>query len=145
MMNDDLVAVGGDFHPQRLIKAYENGIFPWFIDEYNHIHWYSPNKRMVLYPDDFKVSKSLKRTLKNKGFIIKSNENFKEVIKNCSTIKRKHEDETWIDDNFIQAYTNLYKLGYAFSIEYYLDEKLVGGLYGLLINDVFFVVNPCFH
>lgn len=137
MMNDDLVAVGGDFHPQRLINAYENGLFPWFIDEYNHIHWYSPKKRMILYPNEFKVSKSLKRTLNNKGFVIKSNENFEEVIKNCSTIKRKHEDETWIDDNFIQAYTNLFKLGYAFSIECYLEEKLVGGLYGLLINDIF--------
>ncbi len=137
MMNNDLVAVGGDFHPQRIINAYENGIFPWFIDEYNHIHWYSPKKRMVLFPNEFKVSKSLRRTIKNKGFLIKSNENFEEVIKNCSTIKRKHEDDTWIDENFIQAYTNLYQLGYVFSIECYLENKLVGGLYGLLINDIF--------
>lgn len=137
MMNDDLVAIGGDFHPKRLIKAYENGIFPWFIDEYNHIHWYSPKKRMVLYPDEFKVSKSLQRTINNKGFVIKSNEKFEKVMRNCSTIKRKHEDETWIDDNFIWAYTNLFELGYAFSIECYLDEKLVGGLYGVLINDIF--------
>ena len=137
MMHDDLVAVGGDFHPQRLINAYENGIFPWFIDEYNHIHWYSPQKRMVLYPKEFKISKSLKKVIKNRGFEIKSNENFEEVIKNCSNIKRKHEDETWIDDNFIQAYTNLHNLGIAFSIECYLDNVLVGGLYGLLINNVF--------
>lgn len=67
MMDDDLVAVGGDFHPQRLINAYENGIFPWFIDEYNYIHWFSPKKRMVLYPDEMKVSKSLKRVIKIKG------------------------------------------------------------------------------
>ncbi len=137
MMGDDLVAIGGDFHPQRLINAYKNGIFPWFIDEYNHIHWYSPKQRMVLFPDEFKVSKSLKRVIKNKGFIVKTNENFEEVIKNCSTIKRKHEDETWIDDNFIIAYTNLYKLGYAHSIECYLDNKLIGGLYGVLIGDIF--------
>lgn len=137
MMKDDLVAVGGDFHPQRIINAYEQGIFPWFIDEYNHIHWYSPKKRMVLYPSEFKVSKSLKKTIKNRGFIIKSNENFENVIKNCSTIKRNHEDETWIDNNFIQAYTNLHKLGVAFSIECYLEDKLVGGLYGLLINNIF--------
>ena len=137
MINDDLVAVGGDFHPQRLINAYENGIFPWFIDEYNHIHWYSPQKRMVLYPNEFKISKSLKRTINNKGFIIKTNTNFEEVIRNCSNIKRKHEDETWIDENFIQAYTNLFELGFAYSIETYLEEKLVGGLYGLLINDIF--------
>ena len=137
MMNNDLVAVGGDFHPQRIINAYENGIFPWFIDEYNHIHWYSPKKRMVLFPEEFKVSKSLRRTINNKGFVIKSNENFEKVIKNCSTIKRKHEDETWIDDNFIWAYKNLYDLGYASSIETYLNEKLVGGLYGLFINNIF--------
>ena len=137
MMNDDLVAIGGDFHPQRLISAYKNGIFPWFIDEYNHIHWFSPQKRMVLYPDQFRLTKSLKRTIKNKGFVVKTNENFEEVIKNCSTIKRKHEDDTWIDENFIIAYTNLYKLGYAHSIETYLDGKLVGGLYGVLINNIF--------
>jgi leucyl/phenylalanyl-tRNA--protein transferase len=137
MMNDDLVAVGGDFHPQRLINAYENGIFPWFIDEYNHIHWFSPQKRMVLYPEKFKLTKSLKRTINNKGFVIKSNTCFEEVIKSCSNIKRKHEDDTWIDENFIIAYTNLHKLGIAHSIEVFMDEKLVGGLYGLVINNIF--------
>ncbi|RXJ69216.1 leucyl/phenylalanyl-tRNA--protein transferase [Halarcobacter ebronensis] len=137
MMKDDLVAVGGDFHPQRLINAYENGIFPWFIDDYNYIHWFSPKKRMVLFPKEFKLSKSLKRTINNKGYIVKTNENFEEVIRNCSNIKRKHEDETWIDENFIIAYTNLYKLDFAYSIECYLKEELVGGLYGLMINDIF--------
>lgn len=137
MMNNDLVAVGGDFHPQRLINAYENGLFPWFIDEYNHIHWFSPQQRMILYPEELKVSKSLKKTIKNKGFVVKSNENFEEVMKNCASIKRKHEDDTWIDKNFIAAYTNLHKLGYAYSIETYLNDELVGGLYGVLINDIF--------
>ena len=138
MMNDDLVAVGGDFHPQRLINAYENGIFPWFIDEYNHIHWFSPQKRMVLKPDEMKVSKSLKKSIKNKGFEIKSNTNFSSVVKECGQIKRKHEDETWIDENFIIAYTNLHHLGIAHSIECYLDGELIGGLYGVLINDKIF-------
>ena len=137
MMNNDLVAIGGDFHPQRLINAYEKGIFPWFIDEQNYIHWYSPNKRMVLYPEEFKVSKSLKKSINNKGFIIKSNENFGEIISNCANIKRKHEDETWISQEFIQAYTRLFELGYVFSIECYLEDELVGGLYGLLINNIF--------
>jgi len=137
MMDDDLVAIGGDFHPQRIINAYKNGIFPWFIDEYNHIHWFSPQNRMVLYPDQFRLTKSLKRTIKNKGFVVKTDENFEEVIKNCSTIKRKHEDDTWIDENFIIAYTNLYKLGYAHSIETYLNDQLVGGLYGVLIDNIF--------
>jgi len=137
MMNNDLVAIGGDFHPQRLINAYENGIFPWFIDDYGYINWYSPNQRMVLYPNRLKVSKSLKKSIKNRGFIVKLNENFESVIKNCAKIVRKHEDTTWIDDNFIQAYTNLHKLGIAFSFETYLDETLVGGLYGILINNIF--------
>ena len=137
MMKDDLVAVGGDFHPQRLLNAYENGIFPWYIDEYNYIHWFSPNKRMVLKPEEMKVSKSLKKSILNKGFVIKSNENFEAVMRNCSNIKRKHEDSTWISEEFIQAYTDLHHLDIAFSIECYLDEELVGGLYGLLIGDIF--------
>jgi len=137
MMKNDLVSIGGDFHPQRIINAYKGGLFPWYIDEYNYIHWYCPRKRMVLFPEEFKLSKSLKRTINNKGFVIKSNENFDEVIHKCATIKRKHEDETWISEPFIEAYTNLYKLGYASSIECYLDGKLVGGLYGIMINNVF--------
>ena len=137
MIKDDLVAVGGDFHPQRLLNAYENGIFPWYIDEYNYIHWFSPQKRMVLKPNEMKVSKSLKKSIFNKGFVIKSNENFEAVMRNCSNIKRKHEDSTWISEDFIQAYTNLHHLDIAFSIECYLNEELVGGLYGLLIGNIF--------
>lgn len=137
MMNDDLVAIGGDFHPQRLLNAYENGIFPWFIDDLGYIHWFSPQKRMVLYPENFKVSKSLKKSITNKGFIVKSNENFEEVIKSCAKIKRKHEDSTWISEEFIKAYTNLHELDIAFSIECYLKDELVGGLYGVLIGDIF--------
>ncbi|MCT7574229.1 leucyl/phenylalanyl-tRNA--protein transferase [Aliarcobacter butzleri] len=137
MMNDDLVAIGGDFHPQRLLNAYENGIFPWFIDDLGYIHWFSPQKRMVLYPENFKVSKSLRKSIANKGFIVKSNENFKEVIRSCAKIKRKHEDGTWISEEFIKAYTNLHKLDIAFSIECYLKDELVGGLYGVLIGDIF--------
>lgn len=137
MMNDDLVAIGGDFHPQRLINAYESGIFPWFIDEYNYIHWFCPKKRMVLYPNEMRVSKSLKRVINNKGYVVKSNERFEEVIRSCANIKRKHEDETWISEEFITAYAQLFELGFAFSIECYLHDELVGGLYGLLIGNVF--------
>lgn len=137
MMNDDLVAIGGDFHPQRLLNAYENGIFPWFIDDLGYIHWFSPQKRMVLYPENFKVSKSLRKSITNKGFVLKSNKNFEEVIRSCAKIKRKHEDDTWISEEFIKAYTNLHKLDIAFSIECYLKDELVGGLYGVLIGDIF--------
>lgn len=137
MMKNDLVAIGGDFHPQRLINAYQNGIFPWFIDEHNYIHWYSPQKRMVLNPLQMKVSKSLRKVIDSKRFKIKSNENFVKVIKNCSSIKRKHENETWISDEFIKAYTKLFELGVAFSIETYLEDELVGGLYGVMVGDIF--------
>ncbi|PRM90310.1 leucyl/phenylalanyl-tRNA--protein transferase [Aliarcobacter cryaerophilus] len=136
-MGGDLVAIGGDFHPQRLLNAYENGLFPWFIDDYNYINWYSPQKRMILYPNDLKVSKSLKKSIKNRGFEIKSNTNFENVIKNCQKVKRKHENDTWIDDNFVQAYSLMHNLEIANSIEVYLDGNLVGGLYGLVINDIF--------
>lgn len=136
-MGGDLVAIGGDFHPQRLLNAYENGLFPWFIDDYNYINWYSPQKRMILYPNDLKVSKSLKKSIKNRGFEIKSNTNFENVIKNCQKVKRKHENDTWIDDNFIKAYTLMHNLEFANSIEVYLEGKLVGGLYGLIINNIF--------
>lgn len=137
MMKNDLVAIGGDFHPKRLLNAYENGIFPWYIDDFGYIHWFSPKKRMVLYPQNFKVSKSLKKSILNRGFIIKSNENFENVIKSCANIKRKHEDSSWISEEFIEAYTTLHKLNIAFSIECYLENELVGGLYGLLIGDIF--------
>ena len=137
MMKDDLVAVGGDFHPQRVLNAYENGIFPWYVDDYNYIHWFSPQKRMVLKPQDMRVTKSLKKSITNKGFVIKSNENFEAVIRACAEVKRKHEATTWISEDFINAYTKLHELDIAFSIECYLDDELVGGLYGLLIGNIF--------
>lgn len=137
MMGGDLVALGGDFHPQRLINAYHSGIFPWFIDEHNYIHWFSPQKRMVLYPDEFKLSKSLRRTINNKNFEVKVNQQFTQVMQECAKSKRKHQEGTWITDDFIWGYTNLYELGYAFSIETYLEDELVGGLYGVLIGDIF--------
>ena len=137
MMKGDLVAIGGDFHPQRLINAYKNGIFPWFIDSLGYIHWYSPKKRMILYPQDFKLSKSLKKIIDRNIFEVKSNEAFVEVMKNCKNIKRKDEDSSWIDENFIKAYTNLYHLDFANSIETYQQGKLVGGLYGVFIDNIF--------
>ena len=126
MMKNDLVAIGGDFHPQRIVNAYKNGLFPWFIDEYNYIHWYSPQDRMVLFPNEFKLSKSLKRTIKNKGFIIKSNENFEEVIKRCSSIKRK-EEEGRKDDNedVLKSRLDVYFTQTQPLIDYYSKLKLL--------------------
>ncbi|MBD3840886.1 MAG: leucyl/phenylalanyl-tRNA--protein transferase [Campylobacterales bacterium] len=137
MMGGDLVAVGGNLHPHRIINAYYSGIFPWFMDDHGWIHWFSPKKRMVLRPHELRVTKSLKRTVKNKGFVVKTNENFEKVIQNCATIKRDHEDSSWINNDFMEAYTELFHLGYAYSIETYLDGELVGGLYGLMIGNIF--------
>ena len=91
----------------------------------------------IHYTKLYAVSKSLRRVINNKGYVVKSNERFEEVIKSCANIKRKHEDETWISQEFIEAYSYLFELGFAFSIECYLDDELVGGLYGLLIGDIF--------
>lgn len=137
MMGGDLVAVGGDFYPPRIVLAYQSGLFPWYIDEDKYIHWFSPQKRMVLKPNEFRLTKSLKRVIKNGNFIIKSNENFDKVIKECSSIERKGENGSWITDEFIYAYKQLFDMGVAFSIECYLDDKLVGGLYGLKIGNIF--------
>jgi leucyl/phenylalanyl-tRNA--protein transferase len=144
---DGIIALGGDLHPDRLIYAYQNGIFPWY-SENEPIVWYCPNKRMVLFPDDLKVSKSMKNILKNEKFIITENEAFEEVISQCKNIARKDGFGTWITDEMKQAYINLHKKGIAKSIEVWLpntdlDEKgkdkkvLVGGLYGLKIGNVF--------
>ena len=144
---DGIIALGGDLHPDRLIYAYQNGIFPWY-SENEPIVWYCPNKRMVLFPDDLKVSKSMKNILKNEKFIITENEAFEEVISQCKNIARKDGYGTWITDEMKQAYINLHKKGIAKSIEVWLpntdlDEKgkakkvLVGGLYGLKIGNVF--------
>ena len=144
---DGIIALGGDLHPDRLIYAYQNGIFPWY-SENEPIVWYCPNKRMVLFPDDLKVSKSMKNILKNEKFIITENEAFEAVISQCKNIARKDGFGTWITDEMKQAYINLHKKGIAKSIEVWLpntdlDEKekakkvLVGGLYGLKIGNVF--------
>jgi len=144
---DGIIALGGDLHPDRLIYAYQNGIFPWY-SENEPIVWYCPNKRMVLFPDDLKVSKSMKRILKKEKFIITENEAFEEVISQCKTSARKDDLGTWITNEMEQAYIKLFKKGIAKSIEVWLpntdlseqdkNEKiLVGGLYGLKIGDVF--------
>ena len=131
------LAIGGDLSPERLIFAYSLGIFPWY-SEGEPILWWSPDPRMVLFPDELKISRSLKKVLKNKGFEVKFNTAFEEVIKNCATVKRKGQDGTWLTPEMIEAYIRLHKLGFAHSVETYLDGKLVGGLYGVAIGGAFF-------
>lgn len=134
---EGLLAVGGDLSPERLILAYKSGIFPWFDDE-EPIIWWSPDPRFVLFPKRLKVSKSMKQLLRNSNFEITINKDFKAVINQCSQIKREGQQGTWITDNMKNAYIKLHELGYAKSVEVWLDNNLVGGLYGIdLDNGIF--------
>lgn len=133
---DGILALGGDLSVERLIHAYKNGIFPWFSED-DPIVWYCPHKRMVLLPEDLKVSKSMQRIIRKNKFTITENTAFEQVIYNCKNINRKDGFGTWITDEMEQAYINLHKKGVAKSIEVWLDNQLVGGLYGLEINTIF--------
>ncbi len=133
---EGIIALGGDLSCERLIHAYKNGIFPWF-SEGEPIVWYCPYKRMVLFPDDLKISKSMRKVMQKSEFVITENKAFEEVIYHCKYIDRKDGFGTWITDDMQQAYINLYKKGIAKSVEVWLDKELVGGLYGLEINGIF--------
>lgn len=134
---DGLLAIGGDLSVERLLHAYKNGIFPWFeMDE--PILWWSPNPRFVLFPEKLKVSKSMKQVLRNGDYTVTISKAFKEVITECSKIKRNGQASTWITNGMVEAYINLHDLGYAKSVEVWRDKKLVAGLYGVdLGNNVF--------
>ncbi len=132
---DGLLAVGGDLSVDRLLLAYENGIFPWFNQEDPPL-WWSPPERAVLFPDELKVSKSLKQEMRKGGYEIKFNSDFKSIIKNCQKV-RLDEEGTWITKNIIESYTQLHQLGIAHSVETYFENQLVGGLYGLTMVKVF--------
>ena len=135
--DDGLLAIGGDLSSERLILAYKNGIFPWFsLGE--PILWWSPNPRFVLFPEKLKVSKSMKQVLRKSDFEITINQDFERVINACAKTKRNGEHGTWITKAMIDAYINLHHLGFATSVEVWLHNQLVGGLYGVdLGNGVF--------
>ena len=133
---DGIIALGGDLSEERLAYAYKNGIFPWF-SEGDPIVWYSPHERMVLFPNEIKVSKSMQKIIHKNKFVITENKAFKEVIYNCKNIDRSDGFGTWITDDMEQAYINLHKRGIAKSVEIWLNDELVGGLYGLEVNHVF--------
>jgi leucyl/phenylalanyl-tRNA--protein transferase len=133
---DGLLAIGGDLTPERLILAYRYGIFPWFSDD-DPICWYSPHERCVIYPERIKVSKSMKQVFKNGGFRVSVDEAFAKVITKCAETPRKGQAGTWITHDMQQAYTKLYQLGWAHSVEVWKNDELVGGLYGIAIGDVF--------
>jgi len=133
---DGLLAVGGDLSAERLLLAYKKGIFPWYEGE--HILWWSPAPRFVLFPNELRVSKSMQQLIKKNAFTLTINKAFSEVINNCKTIARHDQESTWITDEVKSAYIYLHNLGYAHSAEVWNDGELVGGLYGIRLGKVFF-------
>lgn len=134
---EGVLAIGGDLSVERLLLAYRSGIFPWFDDE-EPIIWWSPDPRFVLIPNELRVSKSMRQVLRNKNFKVTVNKDFKAVITHCSKIKRDGQEGTWITKEMKSSYIKLHELGFATSVEVWLEGALVGGLYGLdLDNGVF--------
>ena len=131
-----ILAIGGDLSVERLQLAYKSGIFPWY-NEGEPIIWYSPKERMVLFPNELKISKSMRQLIKKDEFKITFNQNFAEVILNCKNIYREGQGGTWITDEMQEAYLKLHRLDFAKSVEVWLEDELVGGLYGIDLGHVF--------
>ena len=131
---DGLVAMGGNLSKNRLLEAYYKGIFPWFNED-QPILWFSPDPRMVLFPNDLKISKSMRSLFRKNTFSVTYNTSFKKVIQACATAKRKNQDGTWITSEMIIAYCRLYENGHILSTEVWNDNRLVGGLYGVYLKE----------
>lgn len=131
-----LMAIGGDLSPERLLFAYQIGLFPWF-NEGEEILWWCPDPRFVLLPGELKVSKSMKKILRDKVFTFTENKSFREVMENCRNAYRKDQDGTWISEELVESYTKLHEHGFAKSIEVWQGDELVGGFYGVQIGRVF--------
>lgn len=131
-----IVAYGGDLNPLRILEAYKSGIFPWFESD-QKLMWWSPDPRMILYTDKFKVSKSFKAFLKKSNYKVTFNKDFELVINSCANIKRINQKGTWITEGLIKSFIDLHKMGKAISVEVWEDDDIVGGLYGLDLDDVF--------
>lgn len=132
-----LLCAGGDLSPQRIVQAYRQGIFPWFSDG-EPILWWSPDPRMVLFPSEFRISRSLRRTLRAKDYRIRLDGDFPAVIDACARTRREGQAGTWITAEMQAAYCTLFALGFAHSVEVRVKDKLVGGLYGLAIGKMFY-------
>jgi len=132
-----LLAIGGDLRPDRLLLAYRSGIFPWY-NEKDPICWWSPDPRCILQPGALHISKSMRRVIQDGRFTFRTNHAFEQVIRLCQSVSRKEGNGTWIHDEMLEAYCRLHDLGYAHSAECWLDDALVGGLYGVRIGRVFF-------
>jgi leucyl/phenylalanyl-tRNA---protein transferase len=133
---DGLLAAGGDLSPPRLLEAYRRGIFPWY-SRGQPILWWCPDPRAVLIPQHIKVSRSLAKTIRNRGFETKIDQSFREVLRYCGSTELR-PGGTWLSPEMRAAYLRLHKLGYAHSVETWLNDRLVGGLYGIAIGNVFF-------
>jgi len=134
---DGLLAVGGDLSTDRLLVAYSMGIFPWYEDG-SPILWWSPDPRLILIPDELKVSRSLRQEIKKGLFVVTMDTAFEEVIRNCADIRREGQQGTWITEEMIVAYTRLHEAGYAHSVESWHKGELAGGLYGIVLGKAFF-------
>jgi leucyl/phenylalanyl-tRNA--protein transferase len=135
-LEDGLLAIGGDLSTERLLMAYKQGIFPWYDGDVPL--WWCPDPRFVLYPRNLRISKSMQQLLKQQKFHFTINAAFEEVIKQCMLVKRSGQDGTWINGDVIKAYTTLHYQGFAQSAEVWLNDELVGGLYGIRLSNVFF-------
>ena len=131
-----LLAAGGDLSPERLLLAYQSGIFPWFNED-SLILWWSPDPRMVLFPEELRISKSMKKIIAKKTYTITRNQCFNDVISACAETPRRGETGTWITPNMQNAYADLHQMGYAVSYETWHNNDLVGGLYGIELGGVF--------
>ncbi|WP_137935729.1 leucyl/phenylalanyl-tRNA--protein transferase [Chitinivorax sp. B] len=131
-----LLAMGGDLSPARVLAAYRQGVFPWF-NEGEPILWWSPDPRMILFPDELRITRSLAKTLRNKPYEIRVDTNFRQVMQACAAPRDIHGG-TWITDEMIDAYCVLHHMGYAHSIECWMEGELAGGLYGMAIGQMFY-------
>ena len=133
---DGLLAVGGDLSRERLLHAYCNGIFPWYENKY--ILWWCPDPRFVLFPEELKISSSMKQLLKKQSFEFTINRDFNAVISQCKAISRRGQDGTWITEEMRNAFNDLHAAGYAHSAEVWLNGELAGGLYGIRLGKIFY-------
>ena len=131
-----LLAAGGDLTPTRLLAAYQRGVFPWYSAQ-QPILWWSPDPRMVLFPNEFNLSRSLSKTIRNGPFTTLVDTDFGTIIRECAA-PRRSGPETWLNEEMIRAYEQLYALGFGHSIETYHGDRLVGGLYGIRLGSIFF-------
>jgi leucyl/phenylalanyl-tRNA--protein transferase len=135
--HEGLLAVGGDLSEKRLLLAYSLGIFPWYSDG-EPILWWSPEPRLVLYPDELKVSRSLNKVIKKDVFKVTMDRAFEEVISECARVRLENQEGTWIVDDMVSAYCRLHAIGFAHSVEAWRGDRLVGGLYGVSLGKCFF-------